>query len=199
MSRPKVITFNKLLDVFDITDRVLRRRAADAVNNALVIRNWLWGRYIVEYEQEGCDRARYGDKLVRGIASGLAERGLKGCSYRSLQLFKRFYVGYSEIVGTVSPQPAAPTTDRIVQTPSAQLINGPAATRMHEDVLNILSTRFGLSWSHYAFLVQIEGALGRVFSLRLARSVSRSMMNISMSISCSTIASFGAMSLSISR
>lgn len=162
MPRSRGIAFKKLLDAFDATDRVLRRRAADAVDNSLVIRNWLWGRYIVEYEQGGRDRAHYGDRLIRGIARGLVERGLKGCSYRSLQLFKRFYVGYPEIVAA-SPQLIAPITDKIVQTPSAQLMKGLAAPHMHGDVLNILSTRFRLPWSHYAFLVQIENDEERRF------------------------------------
>ena len=39
-------------------------RAAVAVNQALVLRNWLIGAYIVEFEQNGTDRAKYGTRLL---------------------------------------------------------------------------------------------------------------------------------------
>lgn len=97
-------TYRSLVELIEATDHVLRRRAVSAVNNALVMRNWLLGRYIVEYEQKGHDRAQYGDGLVRGIATELDKRGLKGCSYRSLQLFKKFYLNFSDIVQTASAQ-----------------------------------------------------------------------------------------------
>lgn len=35
-------------------------RAAAAVNQGLVLRNWLVGAYVVEFEQGGADRAKYG-------------------------------------------------------------------------------------------------------------------------------------------
>jgi hypothetical protein len=38
----------------------LRSRASRAVDTYLVVRNWLFGRYIVEFEQRGSDSARYG-------------------------------------------------------------------------------------------------------------------------------------------
>lgn len=31
------------------------------------LRNWLIGCYIVEYEQKGCDRAKYGDRLLKRL------------------------------------------------------------------------------------------------------------------------------------
>ena len=38
------------------------------VNTALTLRNWIIGYYIVEYEQEGHDRAKYGQRLYKVIA-----------------------------------------------------------------------------------------------------------------------------------
>ena len=35
----------------------MRRAAVGSVNKMLTFRNWLIGRYIVEYEQKGRDRA----------------------------------------------------------------------------------------------------------------------------------------------
>ena len=42
----------------------LSARAKHAVNVALTLRNWLIGFYIAEYQMNGADRAKYGDKVV---------------------------------------------------------------------------------------------------------------------------------------
>ncbi len=52
----------------------LKNRAVSAVNQSLTIRNWLYGYYIVEYEQNGKDRAKYGDKLLAILAKNLKSR-----------------------------------------------------------------------------------------------------------------------------
>lgn len=39
--------------------------AMKAINQMATLRNWLIGCYIVEYEQNGSDRAKYGDRLLK--------------------------------------------------------------------------------------------------------------------------------------
>lgn len=39
--------------------------AKSAVNQLLTLRNWAIGYYIVEYEQDGSDRAEYGVRLLK--------------------------------------------------------------------------------------------------------------------------------------
>ena len=41
--------------------------AKGAVNQLLTIRNWALGYYIVEYEQNGKDRAGYGSNLLQRL------------------------------------------------------------------------------------------------------------------------------------
>jgi hypothetical protein len=82
-------------------DGSLKYEANKAVNRLLTIRNWLIGYYIVEYEQNGEDRATYGDDLLNTIVDRLA---IQGIGVRSLQLFRRFYLFYPSIVQTVSAQ-----------------------------------------------------------------------------------------------
>lgn len=69
-------------------------RASIAVNQALVIRNWLVGKYIVEYEQGGRDRARYGARLLERLATDLAVRGVKGCSRDMLERMRAPFLTY---------------------------------------------------------------------------------------------------------
>jgi hypothetical protein len=68
--------YTQLLKAIDATSQHLVGRAAAAVNQALVIRNWLIGAYIVEFEQHGEDRAKYGAKLLARLAGDLKERAL---------------------------------------------------------------------------------------------------------------------------
>ena len=54
------MNFEKLIQVFELAHKYLQENAVSAVNQSLTIRNWLFGHYIVEYEQNGEDRAKYG-------------------------------------------------------------------------------------------------------------------------------------------
>ena len=49
----------------------LQAQAAHAVNLALTSRNWLMGCYIVEFEQNGEDRAAYGEQLLKKLEQRL--------------------------------------------------------------------------------------------------------------------------------
>ena len=53
-------------------------RVATVANQALVLRNWMIGAYIVEFEQNGADRAQYGARLLATLAVDLKALGLKG-------------------------------------------------------------------------------------------------------------------------
>jgi len=54
------LNFERLLSRLEATHALLQRQAIQAVDSALATRNWLIGCHIVEYEQRGSDRARYG-------------------------------------------------------------------------------------------------------------------------------------------
>ena len=55
---------------------MLQAQAAHAVNLALTSRNWLMGCYIVEFEQNGEDRAAYGEQLLKKLEQRLKIKGL---------------------------------------------------------------------------------------------------------------------------
>lgn len=80
----------------------LQQRAQQQVNSLLTIRNWLIGFYIVEYEQEGEDRAEYGKKILAQLAKQLKTNGIKGLDERALRTCRSFYQTYPQIWGAVS-------------------------------------------------------------------------------------------------
>jgi DUF1016 N-terminal domain len=62
---------------------------------------WLVGFYIVEFEQKGEDRAKYGENLLSELAKSLS---IKGLSQTNLKLNRQFYNIYPQIGQTLSDQ-----------------------------------------------------------------------------------------------
>ena len=89
------ILAERVKDVHNATSSV----AKGAVNQLLTIRNWAIGCYIVEYEQEGCDRAKYGARLLQNLAD---EQSIKGLDRSMLSVCRLFYIRYPQICETVS-------------------------------------------------------------------------------------------------
>jgi hypothetical protein len=58
------MNFASLVKAINSATARLQSQAAAAVNQALVLRNRLVGAWIVEFEQHGKDRAKYGAKLL---------------------------------------------------------------------------------------------------------------------------------------
>jgi len=80
-------------------------RAAAAVNQGLVLRNWLVGAYVVEFEQGGSDRAKYGAGLLKRLAADLTRRGVSGCSLQMLERMRQFYLIYPQMADSISSSP----------------------------------------------------------------------------------------------
>jgi len=65
--------FKGLIDSISTVHFQLQQNAINAINQSLTIRNWLIGYYIVEFEQQGEDRAQYGRQLIPKLAKELKE------------------------------------------------------------------------------------------------------------------------------
>ena len=61
------MNFNKFISQLNQTHVSFQQNAFQSVNLRLTVRNWLIGFYIVEFEQSGKDRAKYGEKLIEEI------------------------------------------------------------------------------------------------------------------------------------
>ena len=162
--------YSQLLKVIDSTSRHLLGRAVVAVNQTLVIRNWLIGAYIVEFEQEGKDRAKYGTRLLEALTSDLARRGLKGLEIRNLRNCRLLYLRYPQIRQTLSAEfnPAMPLP-AIRQTVSAELVTADSSLSVvnksatGEPTPLSVTLLLRLSWSKLIELIPIEDAWKRTF------------------------------------
>jgi len=159
------VNFDRLISTFSETHVFFQKRAFQSVNRNLTLRNWLFGFYIVEYEQNGEERATYGNNLLQTLANELAQTNLKGLSFTNLNIFRQFYIAYPHIMQTVSAKfkntalndeiPSfLPTliqnTNSILQTVSEESVSS-----------KILIER--LTFSHFAELLKCETIQQRQF------------------------------------
>ncbi len=85
----------QLISTIEQAHQHLRAGAVNAVNRALTTRNWLIGYYIVEYEQEGEDRAQYSSDLLGELSRSIKITGL---SAPELSRCRQFFQRYPQIL-----------------------------------------------------------------------------------------------------
>ena len=73
---------------------VLQQNAIRAINQNITARNWLVGYWIVEFEQQGEDRAKYGEKLLSTLAKTIK---IKGLGVTTLSQCRKFYSMYPQL------------------------------------------------------------------------------------------------------
>ncbi|MCO5238524.1 MAG: DUF1016 N-terminal domain-containing protein [Chitinophagaceae bacterium] len=93
------MNFEKLVSRIYQTNEFLQQSAVKAVNMHLTLRNWLFGFYIVEFEQNGNDRAKYGTKLLETLTKNIS---IKGLTQPELSRCRQFYNAYPQIFGAMS-------------------------------------------------------------------------------------------------
>ena len=93
--------YQKLIDNITTLWGEAKSKAITAINTELLDANWQTGKYIVEYEYKGKDRAEYGKQLLVNLAKDLTARNGKGFSRSNLVYMRKFYLAFP-ICETVS-------------------------------------------------------------------------------------------------
>jgi predicted nuclease of restriction endonuclease-like (RecB) superfamily len=152
------MNFEQLINSIESTHVQLSTQAVKQVNNLQTIRNWLIGCYIVEFEQNGEDRAAYGKNPIPPLAQRLKKMGMIGMGQRNLYLFKEFYITYPQILQTVS----AKFKNQISQTVSNQLKE--SSEDSYQALMLPIETLINtLSFSHFIELLRLNSDLKRRF------------------------------------
>ncbi|MES2596021.1 MAG: PDDEXK nuclease domain-containing protein [Verrucomicrobiota bacterium] len=120
-------------------------QASRSVNTAHVIANWLIGKEIVEEQQAGLERARYGDQLMKKLSEELQNSLGEGFSLPSLKRMRAFFLGYPELLpgGETSGNATKGSAVRSLSTVSEL---GWRPGRLHTS----------LSWLHYRTLLAVD-------------------------------------------
>ena len=78
-----------------------RKQVKTAVNTAMVYTYYGIGRFIVEDEQNGYERAAYGKKVLKQLSEQLCAKYGNGWSYSNLRQIRQFYMVYGNLTDTV--------------------------------------------------------------------------------------------------
>lgn len=93
------MNFELLINNVQNAHQSTQQSAVKAVNIYLTVRNWLIGNYIVEFEQNGEDRAQYGTRLIAELAKQV---NIKGLGETNLKQSRKFFLTYPQISQTAS-------------------------------------------------------------------------------------------------
>ncbi len=160
-------TFDDLSESIIQTHQSAQYTAIRAVNQMATLRNWLIGCYIVEYEQKGSDRAKYGERLLKRLEERVNTKGL------NLTLFKvsrNFYLSYPQIAelfsGSIHSIPSDESNEKGA-TASHQfdtvVFPQKSATPSHEFVTPANEILAKLSFSHIREIMTQDDPLARFF------------------------------------
>ena len=122
-----------------------RRIAAKQINLVQLMTFYSIGRWIVEVQQQGESRAKYGHQVIKKLSAALTERFGRGFSEDTLKNVRKFYLTYKE---------------RISETVFSLF-----AVEKRESVFSFFeeTVPFTLSWSHYLQLMRIKDDNERKF------------------------------------
>ena len=147
-----------------------RRKAARSVNAILAATYWEIGRRVVEFEQEGKERAEYGSALLQLLSKDLAKRFGRGFGVDNLQRMRAFYLEYKPetIYATLSRKSMeANALSENYETLSRNFggkihqIKAKTASRIF--TLEELASVFPLPWSAYVRLLSVKNDQARAF------------------------------------
>lgn len=128
-------------DLIQLADKIVaviemgKQQLAININQTIKTTYWNVGRYVVEFEQQGNARAKYGASLLSRLAQILRARVGRGYSRPNLNNMRKFYLLF----------PICQTSDK----------SEPSNCQMSEK----------LTWSHICELITIDDPLEREFYL----------------------------------
>jgi predicted nuclease of restriction endonuclease-like (RecB) superfamily len=131
------LTHHLLQDVQQIIESS-GRFAWQAVNVAMLQRNWLLGKRIAEEELQGENRAKYGAEIIKNLAVELTKIYGNGFNKTNLYQFTEFYKAFPNIFHTVCGKSETGILDTVC--PKSHTL---------------------LTWSHYRTLLQVNDADAR--------------------------------------
>ena len=102
--QPNAELYHQLIAQIEETVNDGRKRAVVAINQSMVLTYWNIGRHIVQFEQDGKERAEYGTKLLRNLSQDLTARiGGGGYNHTNINYMRMFFLEFP-ILGTLSPK-----------------------------------------------------------------------------------------------
>lgn len=167
------LNFENLSETLLNLNKVFEDGTAKAINRNITARNWLVGYYIVNYEQNGKDRAEYGEKIIRKLADRLNKKSL---SYRNLQLYKQFYLEFKVLESPIKTYilDEFKSEETLLSNANLNLIeeksdskdsaNSVCTIQDNKEIHIPAELLFkNISYSHFTLIMGVENPLARTF------------------------------------
>lgn len=163
-------SFDELTKIIRDTHDAAQTTAVKAINRMQTMRNWLYGYYIIEFEQHGKDRAEYGTQLLKRLEEKVNRKGLTETLFKNSRKFYRLYPQMVEnIIGVISPT----VSDKLLETKDASglcdtqmtenehIENSPTVSDGFRTTGQMIISR--LSFSHIVEIMTVDDPLARYF------------------------------------
>ena len=171
--KKEIIEYDGLISSIESLLKDSRTRIVREVNQTIVITCWHIGRYIVEYEQGGKERAEYGTELLKRLSKDLTKSFGKGYSYRSLRRIKQFYITFSKWSTlsakfdfakwqTVSAKSKNQKEQALIDQSQNSIVQSSETQSPSSKVQSVIAQ---LSWSHFVRLLSVKNEDERSFYL----------------------------------
>ena len=132
-----------------------------AINRFATIRNYVIGFYIVEYEQHGNDRAKYGDRLLKRLAESVNKRGINETILKNC---RRFYLAYPQIKDYLTAISPTASEKSLGKSPTASDKSSQISPTVSDNFITPAAELVSkLSFSHIVEILTIEDPLARFF------------------------------------
>lgn len=163
-------SFDELTKIIRDTHDAAQTTAVKAINRMQTMRNWLYGYYIIEFEQHGKDRAEYGTQLLKRLEERVNRKGLTETLFKNSRKFYRLYPQMVEnIIGVISPT----VSDKLLESKDASVLCDTQMTENeHVEKSPTVSDGFRttgqmiisrLSFSHIVEIMTVDDPLARFF------------------------------------
>ena len=163
-------SFDELTKIIRDTHDAAQTTAVKAINRMQTMRNWLYGYYIIEFEQHGKDRAEYGTQLLKRLEERVNRKGLTETLFKNSRKFYRLYPQMVEnIIGVISPT----LSDKLLESKDASgLCDTQMTENEHVEKSPTVSDGFRttgqmiisrLSFSHIVEIMTVGDPLARYF------------------------------------
>lgn len=163
------MNIEQLANIIENTHVQLQQSAVKAVNQCQTIRNWLIGFYIVEFEQNGEDRAKYGEQLLKTLERKVNQKGLNVTLFQRSRAFYFAYPQFSRLIeksfmiiqATALPKLITKDGTQIYATllPKLQM----SASQNDKVNLPVEKLLNSVSFAHFVELMKIDEPVKRLY------------------------------------
>ena len=164
------MNFEQLATIITDTHQQLQQSAVKAVNQFQTVRNWLMGFYIVEFEQDGEDRAQYGEQLLKKVEQRVNQKGLNVTLFQRSRMFYIIYPQFctliekifsSSICATLLPKLESSAEEQIYATLLPKLQKANFSDNISEIPIEKLIS--SISFAHFTELMKIDNPVKRMY------------------------------------